>query len=316
MTRGAAGPEHAVPQNTARGFLFALGGAVTVAVTTFVLAKIAMDREEGFHPGTFAFTWTAAASVYLFAGLAARGRLWYLVLTRRAAGHVLAAGVVGGLAHILFWSGLARLDPAFTAFLMRFAPVLVILLSAAFLGERLSGLEMVAVAVMVAGGCVISLGQWENADARAGVVLVLLSSVAAALWRVLVKARSHHVHPVAANFYRLAISAVLLGPWAWSAGVLDFGVGWDRWAVLLVGALLGPCIGMSLTFNSYRYWDLSRSSMVLMTQPLIVLPFAALMPGPSLTLRQLAGGMVILMGGMWLVWLHRRASAGRGERDG
>ncbi|MFO7900632.1 MAG: DMT family transporter [Planctomycetota bacterium] len=299
--------------NPARGFSFALSGTSILAITTFVLAKYALRPDGGFPPALFALGWTASSSLFLLLGLAARGRLRQLRLPRAAAGHVLVAGLIGGVAHILFWSGLARLDPSLTAFLMRFSPVLVILLSAVFLGERLSGLEVAGVGLMVAGGCVSSLGDWGSSDLRAGVILILLCCAAASVWRILIKARSHHVHPMVGNFYRLALAALVIAPWAAASGASAAGVAADSWGVLLLGSLLGPCIGMSLTFNSYRYWDLSKTSMVMMVQPLIVVPVAAFMPQSSLTLVQFVGGMIILAGGLWVVWQHSRA--GRRTRE-
>jgi len=78
-----------------------------------------------------------------------------------------------------------------------------------------------------------------------------------------------------------------------------------HWTALLIGALLGPCLSVTLTFASYRYWEMTRTAMVLTLQPLAVFPMAYLMfhdiPGEW----KLGGGMVILAGGLWLVALHR-----------
>ncbi|MFW6158171.1 MAG: DMT family transporter [Planctomycetota bacterium] len=299
-------PRHAVEHNPARGFGFALAGAAILAITAFVLAKYAMRPDGGFPPALFALIWTASSSTFLLVALAARGRLAELRLPRAALWHVVGAGLIGGFAHIFFWSGLALLDPSFAAFLMRFSPVLVILLSAAFLGERLSGFEIAGAVVMVVGGCVSALGDWQAEAIRTGLVLMLLCCVTAATWRVLIKARSDLVHPMVGNFYRLALAAVVIAPWTlWtSASAAD--VAADSWVVLFVGAVCGPCIGMSLVFNSYRYWELSKTSMVVMLQPLIVLPIAAFMPQSTLTRVQLLGGMIILVGGLWVVWQHSR----------
>jgi len=303
---------HAVAHDPTKGFLYSLAGIALIAWTTFVFAKYALDEERGFSPGMFGLLWTSAASVYLVAMLAARGRLGDVRVPRAVAAKLTVAGLFAGAAHVLFWSGLARLDASFAAFLMRFAPVLVILGSVAFLGERLRWIEAAAIGVMVLGGCVSSLGDWRVVGT--GVVLILLSAVTAMIWRLIFKAQLQRIRPMGANAYRLFMSFAVLLTWVLCTGDHRVSAEPGRWAALLVGAFLGPCVAMTLLFHSYRYWDLSKASMVWMAEPLFVLPVALLMPSASLTWRQFAGGMIILAGGFWLVWMHGRHRQ-RGRRD-
>jgi len=295
----------AADRDPVKGFLYALSAVVILSMTTYIFSKYAMDVERGgVRPVTFAFAWTGAATVYLFVLLAVRGRIRELWLPRGARARMVAMGVLSGLAHILFWLGLSRLNAAFTSFLMRFMSVLVILGCVAFLGERVKRLEVVAIGVMLVGGCISSVGAWRVAGP--GILLIGLATLAGAAWRVMAKAGAAQVPPMVGNFYRVAFAAVLIGGWAAGTGRLDFTGHADRWAVLFIGALLGPCIGMSLMFASYRYWDLSKTSMIVMAEPLIVLPASLLLPGRPLSLQQLIGGLIILVGGFWLAWTHRR----------
>ena len=293
---------HAVAHNPRKGFFYSLAGIALIAWTTFVFAKFALDKEQGFSPGMFGLLWTSAASVYLMVMLAARGWLRDVCVGRAVAVKLLAAGLFAGVAHILFWSGLARLDASFAAFLMRFAPVLLILGSVVFLRERLKWIEVPAIGVMVLGGCVSFLGDWQVVGT--GVALLMLSAVAAATWRLIFKAQLQRIPPMAANVYRLGMSVLVLLVWVACRGEWTVSADGSRWAALLTGAFLGPCLAMTLLFNSYRYWDLSKASMVWMAEPLFVLPVALLMPGASLTVQQFVGGMIILAGGFWLVWQH------------
>jgi len=293
-----------------KGFLYALAGTVLIAWTTFVFAKYALDKDRGFSPGMFGLLWTSAASVYLLAMLAVQGRLGDVWVGRAVAARLTLAGLFAGAAHVLFWSGLARLDAAFASFLMRFAPVLVILGSVVFLRERLRWIEAPAIGVMVFGGCVSFFGDWRVVGS--GVGLILLSAVTAAVWRLIFKAELQRIRPMGANVYRLFMSVVVLLAWVLCTGEHGVSAEPGRWAVLLVGAFLGPCLAMTLLFHSYRHWDLSRVAMVWMAEPLFVLPAALLLPGISPTWRQFGGGLVIVIGGFWLVWLHGRRRTGRG----
>jgi drug/metabolite transporter (DMT)-like permease len=293
---------HAVAHNPRKGFAYSLAGIALIAWTTFIFAKFALDKEKGFSPGMFGLLWTSSASVYLTVILAVRGRLRDVLVPRAVAVKLLIAGLFAGVAHILFWSGLSLLDASFTAFLARFAPVLVILGSVVFLRERLKWIEVPAIGVMVLGGCVSSIGDWNVVGT--GVVLIMLSAVAAATWRLIFKAHLQQIPPMGANIYRLGMSALVLLVWVTCRGEWAVNADGYRWTALLVGAFLGPCVAMTLLFTSYRYWDLSRASMVWMAEPLFVLPIAAFLPGASLTMQQFIGGMIILAGGFWLVWQH------------
>jgi drug/metabolite transporter (DMT)-like permease len=53
------------------------------------------------------------------------------------------------------------------------------------------------------------------------------------------------------------------------------------------------------------YWELSRASIVVVVQPLFVIPLAYLVFGKFPGGMELIGGMVILIGAFWLALVHR-----------
>jgi len=110
--------------------------------------------------------------------------------------------------------------------------------------------------------------------------------------------------------YRNGVAALAIAAWTFATGRADFDVPSSFWLVTFLGALLGPCLGMLMTFRSYRYWELSRSSMVVTMQPLFVVPLALLFFGKLPVAQELAGGLVILLGALWLVWIHLSAQSG------
>jgi drug/metabolite transporter (DMT)-like permease len=181
--------------------------------------------------------------------------------------------------------------------------VLIIVGGSLVLGERLRGFEVVAVVVMLLGGCVSAVENWDVVGR--GVLLAAAGCAFIAVQRIIVKARTRGVAPLVVNFYRAVFSATLLCAWLLSTGGAGFADRPSRWAVLAVGALIGPTLGVTLTFQAYRVWDLSRATMLLMAQPLFVLPAAYVFLGTLPTARQFIGGLIILGGGLWLVWMHR-----------
>ncbi len=282
-----------------KGLLYAVGGTLLVS-TNYITAKYAL---RGINPETFSFIWTVAASVYAFLIVLLTGKHRELSIPRGSVLSIAILGMATGSGMILAWSGLALLDPSFASFLWRFSPVLIIVLSFFILGERLRLIEAAPIAAMVLGGGITTFGRWHIVGT--GVVLTLIGCVAVAVQMLVVKMNVNRIHPNIMVFFRVSLAAVITGLWAAVSGKLDLHVGTSYILVALLGAFLGPCASFLLTFRSYRYWDLSRSSIVLTGQPLLVIPMAYIAFGKLPTGFELLGGLVILGGAFWLVWLHR-----------
>ena len=302
-------PNPQTERNAVKGFIYALIAVVLVS-TNYVTAKYALT---GFNPETFSMVWTAAAASYAFVILMLSSHRRKLALPRGALAKVLVLGAATAPNMLLGWSALSRLDPSFAAALARFMPVFLILLGALFLGERLTIKELPAGALMVLGGVVATLGRWQAVGL--GTVLMLLACVLLGVSRLLAKMSVGQVHPNSLAFYRVAIAAPLIAAWTFCTGKADFDVPAKYWAVALVGALLGPCASHLFLFRAYRHWELSRASLLLALEPLLVLPLAYVflrrMPSP----QGLIGGGIILLGGLWLAWVQlRRASRSRVDR--
>lgn len=282
-----------------KGFFYALAGTILVS-TSFVTGKYGLG---GFNPETFSLVWTSAAAVYSLAIILATGHWRQMALPRHAIRGVALLGLTTGAEMTLAWAGLARLDPSFAAFLWQFTPVLTIGLSVLLLGEGLMVKEIFPVAVMVLGGSLSTIGRWHIVGL--GVFLTLLACFANAVEMLIAKMKVSEVHPNVLVFYRAGIATLVITLWILLTDTADFDVQTSYWAVALLGAFLGPCASCLLVFRSYRHWDLSRSSIVLMAQPLFVIPLAYLALGKFPTEIELAGGLIILAGAFWLAWIHR-----------
>ena len=283
----------------AKGFLYALGGTILVS-SNYITAKYAL---QGINPETFSLLWTCAASIYSFLIILLSRKYREISVARK---HYVSMGVLGlatGSGMILAWSGLSMLDPSFASFIWRFSPVLIIVFSSVMLGERLRRIEVVPIAIMILGGAMTTLGRWNIVGM--GVVLTLVACIAVAVQMLIVKVHVSEIHPNILVFFRVSLAAVIIGLWAVANGKLDFAIRPSYLLVTLLGAFLGPCASFLLTFRSYRYWGLSRSSIVLTGQPLLVLPMAYVAFGKIPTGLELLGGSVILVGAFWLVRLHR-----------
>lgn len=306
--RGKTEARPPTPRDPVRGFVWALAGTALVS-TNFVTAKYAL---RGFNPETFSTVWTGAAALYALAWLAVTGRGREAVGIWREPGKTGLLGLLTGAGMVLTWSGLQRLDPSFAALLWRFMPVMILLLGVVFLRERIRGIEVVPLVLMVAGGAAGTVGRWDVVGA--GVVLTLVAAVAGAGQMLLAKLLVARHSPAAVVFARLGLAAVLIAAWTVALGRADFRVAPSYWAVTLLGALLGPCVSHILQFRSYQHWELSRAGIVLAAQPLFVLPMAVLILGETPQWRELAGGALILAGAFWLGVLSLRPAPAPSRR--
>ena len=303
-------PAAAAHRDPLRGFVYALIAAIVMSASV-VLGKFSMQEDGGFNPATFALLWIGSGAAYCLVYFAVTGRLGMLRIPRRSVWMVIGISAITGINQYVGWTGVSLLDPSFAAFLNRAAPVFIVLGCVLFLGERLRRAEVAAFVVILAGGCISAIKGWHNTDTRAGMICIFVACLVVGAQRVLIKICVGRVQPMSVNFYRALGGAVSVGTLGLLSGAVEFSADRSHWAAALIGGLTGPCIGVGLLYTSYRFWDLSKSTMLMMIQPLLVLPVAYLFLGMAPNRWQFAGGMVILAGGVWLVWAHRRAGQAR-----
>ncbi len=280
------------------GFFLAITSTVLVS-TNFITAKYAL---EGFDPVSFSLVWTALAAFFGLVILIAAGEAKGLVPPRPHRRPILLLGLTTGAGMLFGWAGLALLDPSFAAFLWRFSPLMTIGMSYVVLKERLFMWEIAAMLIMVVGGVVSTLGRWDIVGL--GVTLTLVSCLMVGVQMIVAKVAVGDMSPYVVAFYRVAIGCVVIAVWAVAFGDIDLDVEAHYWYVLILGALVGPCISHILKFWAYRYVDLTRVSVIVMMQPLVVLPMAYGILGKVPSGRELLGGMIILAGALWLVLIH------------
>jgi drug/metabolite transporter (DMT)-like permease len=185
---------------------------------------------------------------------------------------------------------------------------MAILLGVVMLKETIRTQEWMCVLVMVAGGALSTMGGTWRAE-WLGITLTLLASLFTALQFTIGKLGGSNIQPLVMNVYRTGVAGTLFILWCVFMGGFDLTVAQPRhWYAIFLGALLGPCLSVTLLYASYRYWDLSRTAMVLTLQPLAVMPMAYILfqtfPGGW----KLVGGLLIMVGALWLVVIKDRPS--------
>lgn len=238
----------AAPRDTriVTGILLMVG-----AITVFTVMSALIKAADRVPAGQAVFFRSACAMPVVFAWLAMRGALRGGIRTTNLRGHA-ARGIAGTAAMGLGFAGLKYLPlPEVTA--IRFVtPVLMVLLAALLLGERLRMVRIGAVLVGLIGVVIITaprFGGGFGTTEAFGAAVVLGSASLAALAQVFVKSMSGTESTAAIVFFFSATATVL------SLLTLPFGWVWPTPAewVLLAGAGLIGGVGQILLTSSYRF---------------------------------------------------------------
>lgn len=289
--------------STATGIALMVG-----AITAFSVMGALVKGAPRIPAGEMVFFRSLFALPVVLGWLALRGELSGGVRVADWRGHAVR-GVAGTVAMGLGFAGLRYLPlPEVTA--IRFVtPVILVVLAAIFLGERIRLVRITAVLAGLAGVAVISAPQLSaeaSGTAAWGVALTLASAGLAAVAQVFVKAMAATERTAAIVFWFSSTSLVL------SLLTIPFGWvvprGWD-WA-LVVGAGLGGGLGQILLTASYRHADagvLAPFTYVSMLWAVLI-GWAVFAEVP--TAHTLAGAALIIAAGAVIVWRER----GRGGR--
>lgn len=219
-------------------------------------------------------------------------------------------GVVGSTAMGLGFWGLGLLPlPEVTA--IRFAtPIILVLLAALMLGERIRLFRLSAVAIGLIGVLIIlwpRLGQGMGDGATLGAMVTLASAALAALAQVFVKGMTHRESTSAIVFYfsltasALALCTIPFG-WVWPSPI--------QWLYLIGAGVVGGFGQICLT-SSYKYAEAGALAPFTYTSMLWSLILGWLWFGELPTIVMLAGAALIMGAGAIIVL--REQKLGRDE---
>ena len=248
--------------------------ALTIAAYRLALAALVVV------PLGLAFEWAALRS-----------------LTRRQWGLVLAAAV-SLAAHFAFWiASLNHTSVASSVVIVTSNPVLVAGGAALFLRERSSPRVLAGIAVALAGGAVIAVGDWGLGDRRLfGDFLALLGAVAVAGYYIAGRSLRERLGILGyvAPVYGAAAVILIVAALATGSRLTGFEAEVYGWLLLL--ALLPQLIGHSSLNWSLGYLPATLVATAVMAEPVIasLLAWAVLDEAPPAA--SVAGGTLVLAG--------------------
>jgi DME family drug/metabolite transporter len=270
--------------------------AATLWATLGIMFK-ALINEHGLSRITIAFFRASLPAVILLAALAFR-RPNLLRLARRDVLLFLAFGLLGIAAfYISYITAIDLIGMSVAAVLLYTAPAWVAVISALFLGERMTARKFIAVALATIGCALVArvydihglqLNLW-------GILAGLSAGLTYALYSVFNKVGVRHHDGWTVLAFGLLFGSVFLAPLQSSQRLLDAlrqpgAVAW------LMALALGPTIGAGLAFNAgLRYVPVSSASVVATLEPVIASALAFAFLQEQLDPGQLIGGALILL---------------------
>ena len=273
--------------------------AITLWGLSFVATRVALAEVA---PVPLIAARLVLGTGFLLALLAARGELSELAAVPKLP--LAALGFLGIGFHLVLQAFALRLTSAIhTGWLIGLIPIWSALLAARFLGERLTRVKVLGLALGFGGALlVITRGRLDATTlalpSARGDLLILLSTVNWAAYTIAGRSVMQRVRPRAATAFMIAVGLASVLPLALAGGgaaqvARASARAWAAIAFLGVG-----CSGLAYLLWSVALEKLSASRVAafLYIEPLVTLAAAALYLHEPVGLTTVVGGLVVLAG--------------------
>ena len=217
--------------------------------------------------------------------------------------YLLAIGIIGGgLAFLLFFSGLKLTTGGRAAFLHKTLPLYVTFLAVVFLKERIGRKQLAALLVMFAGTVVLFSSSINTAELwtnpQLGDSLIILATILWGVENVLAKkAMLLKETNFVVTFGRMFFGALFLFGAVLLLGKIDLLFQLQPHQVFNLLASTAILFGFVLTYYwSMKYISVSKASTMLLLGPVITLLLGVTFLGEPAPVLQLLGSAVILAG--------------------
>src|SRR4051794_33763263 len=256
--------------------------------------KIALDD---LSPVALVFGRTALGALVLAPVAIARGAL---APARRHLGtlaFVAAVQIAGPF--LLIAAGETKISSSLAGILVASAPIWTSLLAVAFVpSERLHGVGLAGIAVGIVGVVLLFGVDLEGGDALLGGAMILLAALGYAIGALVAKRRLADVPPVGLVASIMALSAVMVAPFAAFHAPAD-GVGVDTAAAMLALGAGGTGIAFLIFYILNTELGPSRASIVAYIAPGFSVAYGVVLLDEGFTLAT-AGGLALILFGSYL----------------
>ncbi len=279
------------------GILAALGSAASWSIGAVLFKQL------GESLSSFAMTLIKGAVSVVLLGLATLLVGGFANIGMDAYLYLILSGILGvALSDTFFFSALKEVSPQALTLLLTFGQVLTTLLAVLMLGETLPPLGWAGIAIIITG---ITIGMFQSfADkghsSLRGILFGLISVLAMSVAAILTKKGLHDTSTLHATFIRMLAGTV---------GMLLAGIatrrlgGWVspfRDIRLICKFTLSVFVitfgGFWLAIVAFKYTSVVVANSLIATEPIFVLPMAAIFLKEKVTLHAAAGAVIATVG--------------------
>jgi drug/metabolite transporter (DMT)-like permease len=240
-------------------------------------------------------THTLLAAALLFP---LRGRA--LVRTRHLRWHVLRGLMFCCMTGINFWA-LQYLQLTVTASIFFTVPILIALMSAPLLGERMDAKRWAAILVGFAG--VLVIVRPGSAAFHPAMLLSMLNAVIYAAFNLMTRKLAAYDSPETIQFLPAVVASVVLAPFALASWESPHA--WFEWVLLCLMGVFGGA-GHTLLAMAHRYAPASTLAPFLYQQILYMALFGYLVFGSVPDAAVWVGAAIVVSSGLYLFARERR----------
>ena len=285
-----------------RGVLFSLIAASMLGLGA-VLAKL---LGETFQP--FFVSWLAllGGGLCVSAGQILRRKPLLPRMTSASWGDLLLFASIGtALPLVCVIVGLPQTGAITGSFLLQLKAPAALLFALVFLKEKIAWKQLAGIALLLLGGLLVILrdlhGQMQIRVGQ-GDLLVLIAAVGIGFSYIPGKRLTEHGDALQINLLRLFAGSFLLLPLlALQTNMLLAPLSWSLIGVLVLYIVTNFGLGYILLQAGLKLLQAWEASAILQTLPLFSTVFALLLLHESLTLLQIAGGCIMLVGGLLVI---------------
>ena len=216
--------------------------------------------------------------------------------------HLSICGVFGvAINQLLFFNGLNITTPINAAIIMTINPVLVIIMSAIILSEKINIRKGIGIALGLAGASSLILNAGSlngSADFMLGNTFVFINAASYGLYLVLVKPLMQKYHPITVMFYVFGFGFLYVLPFGYNELLA---VEWTSfptkiiWKVCFV-VVFTTVIAYLLNSSALKKLNPSTVSIYIYTQPVLATLFAIFSNSDTLDELKIISASVIFLG--------------------
>ena len=274
-----------------------LGLAIGVVAVSFAAIFIRLAEAPSLVIASYRLTIAAAIMIGLAAGSWIRNGVQSVSgLTKRDLPLVLLSSVS---LSVHFWAWILSLEytsVASSVVLVTTSPFLVAIASRAFFGEPIHKSTFAGIAVGVAGGVILAVGDAGGESEFFGDLLAFAGAVAIVGYMLAGRRLRQHVPALSYNSAIYSVTAVILLIAAILAGDPFTGYTSQTYLWLVMVALVPQVIGHSLLNWALAHVTATAVAIAIMAEPVIATAAAVIILGEAPPLTSVLGGALILSG--------------------